>query len=114
SGRGARCAREGAALPCAGAGTPGGARVATHLAAQGGLCGTRQDRARAVRRMTHVAVIGAGPAGLMAAEVMARSGIGVTVYERMPSIGRKLLMAGRGGLNLTHSEDFEPFLARYG
>ena len=64
--------------------------------------------------MKQVAVIGAGPAGLMAAEAMARSGIAVTVYERMPSVGRKLLMAGRGGLNLTHSEDFEPFLARYG
>lgn len=64
--------------------------------------------------MTHVAVIGAGPAGLMAAEVIARSGAGVTVCERMPSAGRKLLMAGRGGLNLTHSEELAPFLARYG
>ncbi len=64
--------------------------------------------------MTHVAVIGAGPAGLMAAEVIARGGARVTVYERMPSVGRKLLMAGRGGLNLTHSEELEPFLARYG
>jgi len=64
--------------------------------------------------MKQVAVIGAGPAGLMAAEVMAREGTRVTVYERMPSVGRKLLMAGRGGLNLTHSEGFAPFLARYG
>src|SRR5882724_6711840 len=61
-----------------------------------------------------VAVIGAGPAGLMAAEVLARGGAQVTVYDRMPSAGRKLLMAGRGGLNLTHSEAFEPFVARYG
>src|SRR3984893_13627566 len=61
-----------------------------------------------------VAIIGAGPAGLMAAEVLVRGGAQVTVYDRMPSAGRKLLMAGRGGLNLTHSEASEPFLARYG
>jgi uncharacterized flavoprotein (TIGR03862 family) len=61
-----------------------------------------------------VAVIGAGPAGLMAAEVLAKGGARVTVYDRMPSAGRKLLMAGRGGLNLTHSEPLERFLARYG
>ncbi len=60
------------------------------------------------------AVIGGGPAGLMAAEVLARAGVAVTVYDRMPSLGRKFLMAGRGGLNLTHSEDLAPFLARYG
>src|SRR3954471_12788174 len=62
---------------------------------------------------THVAVIGAGPAGLMAAEVLARGGISVTVYDTMPSAGRKFLMAGRGGLNLTHSEPLLVFLARY-
>jgi uncharacterized flavoprotein (TIGR03862 family) len=50
----------------------------------------------------------------MAAEALARGGAAVTVYDRMPSAGRKLLMAGRGGLNLTHSEASEPFLARYG
>ena len=61
-----------------------------------------------------VAVIGAGPAGLMAAEVLAQGGAGVTVYDAMPSAGRKLLMAGRGGLNLTHSEALPQFLARYG
>jgi uncharacterized flavoprotein (TIGR03862 family) len=60
-----------------------------------------------------VAVIGAGPAGLMAAEVLARGGAGVTVYDAMPSAGRKFLMAGRGGLNLTHSEPLPEFLARY-
>ena len=64
--------------------------------------------------MPTAAVIGAGPAGLMAAEVLARAGVTVTVYDRMPSPGRKLLMAGRGGLNLTHSEPLETFLARYG
>lgn len=61
-----------------------------------------------------VAVIGGGPAGLMAAEVLAQAGCKVTVYEKMPSVGRKLLMAGRGGLNLTHSEALAPFLTRYG
>lgn len=61
-----------------------------------------------------VAVVGAGPAGLMAAEMLAKAGVKVTIYERMPSVGRKLLMAGRGGLNLTHSEPGPAFLARYG
>jgi uncharacterized flavoprotein (TIGR03862 family) len=61
----------------------------------------------------NVAIIGAGPAGLMAAEVLAQGGIEVTVYDAMPSVGRKFLMAGRGGLNLTHSEPLPQFLARY-
>jgi uncharacterized flavoprotein (TIGR03862 family) len=61
-----------------------------------------------------VAVVGGGPAGLKAAEVLASGGATVTVYDRMPSFGRKFLLAGRGGLNLTHSEDMAPFLARYG
>jgi len=64
--------------------------------------------------VTTVAVVGGGPAGLMAAEVLSAVGAKVTVYERMPTVGRKLLMAGRGGLNLTHSEPFDRFLARYG
>jgi len=59
------------------------------------------------------AVIGAGPAGLIAAEVLAEGGASVTVFDAMPSAGRKFLMAGRGGLNLTHSEPLEQFLARY-
>jgi hypothetical protein len=61
-----------------------------------------------------VTVIGGGPAGLMAAEVLSRGGARVAVYDAMPSVGRKFLMAGRGGLNLTHSEALESFLARYG
>ena len=60
-----------------------------------------------------VAIIGAGPAGLMAAEVLAQGGARVIVYDAMPSAGRKFLMAGRGGLNLTHSEKLPQFLARY-
>lgn len=61
-----------------------------------------------------VAVIGGGPAGLMAAERMAAAGLAVTVFDRMPSSGRKLLVAGRGGLNLTHTEPLDRFLGRYG
>ena len=60
------------------------------------------------------AVIGAGPAGLMAAETLSERGIAVAVYDSMPSAGRKLLMAGRGGLNITHSEPLPAFLSRYG
>ena len=60
-----------------------------------------------------VAVIGAGPAGLMAAETLAQGGASVTVFDVMPSAGRKFLMAGRGGLNLTHSEPLDAFLSRY-
>lgn len=62
---------------------------------------------------SHVTIIGAGPAGLMAAEVLARGGVRVTVYDAMPSAGRKFLMAGRGGLNLTHSEPLPQFMPRY-
>ena len=58
-------------------------------------------------------VIGGGPAGLMAAERLALAGAGVSVYERMPTLGRKFLMAGRGGLNLTHGESMEQFVQRY-
>lgn len=61
-----------------------------------------------------VAVIGGGPAGLMAAEGLSARGVQVDVFDAMPSVGRKFLMAGRGGLNLTHSEPAGPFLARYG
>jgi uncharacterized flavoprotein (TIGR03862 family) len=61
-----------------------------------------------------VSVIGGGPAGLMAAETLIRGGAQVDLYDRMPSLGRKFLLAGRGGLNLTHSEPREAFLSRYG
>jgi uncharacterized flavoprotein (TIGR03862 family) len=64
--------------------------------------------------VTSVAIIGGGPAGLMAAERLSARGCAVTVYDRMPTFGRKMLMAGRGGLNLTHSEPFERFVGRYG
>jgi uncharacterized flavoprotein (TIGR03862 family) len=60
-----------------------------------------------------VAIIGAGPAGLMAAEVLSNAGIQVHVYDAMPSAGRKFLLAGIGGLNLTHSEPLDTFITRY-
>ena len=59
-------------------------------------------------------VVGGGPAGLMAAEVLAAKGLRVAVHDHMPSVGRKLLLAGRSGLNLTHSEPTDAFVQRYG
>ena len=64
--------------------------------------------------MSTASVIGGGPAGLIAAETLAGAGVDVTVYERMPSPCRKFLLAGHGGLNITHSEDRDRFVARYG
>jgi uncharacterized flavoprotein (TIGR03862 family) len=61
----------------------------------------------------NVAIVGGGPAGLRAAEVLSGSGFPVTLYEAKPSVGRKFLVAGRGGLNLTHSEEKERFVTRY-
>ncbi|MDO9140657.1 MAG: TIGR03862 family flavoprotein [Methylobacter sp.] len=61
-----------------------------------------------------VAIIGGGPAGLMAAEVLSQAGVKVDLYDAMPSVGRKFLMAGKGGMNITHSEPMEAFLSRYG
>ncbi|HEU4852517.1 MAG TPA: TIGR03862 family flavoprotein [Telluria sp.] len=69
---------------------------------------TSQNKAR------HAVVIGGGPAGLMAAEVLANAGVRVDLYDAMPSVGRKFLLAGKGGMNITHSEDFAAFVGRYG
>ncbi len=61
-----------------------------------------------------VAIIGGGPAGLMAAEVLGQSGVSVDLYDAMPSVGRKFLLAGVGGMNITHAEDYPAFVSRYG
>ncbi|KQB53892.1 NAD(FAD)-utilizing dehydrogenase [Pseudomonas endophytica] len=61
----------------------------------------------------HVAIIGGGPAGLMAAEVLSQAGVQVDLYDAMPSVGRKFLLAGVGGMNITHSEAYPAFLSRY-
>jgi uncharacterized flavoprotein (TIGR03862 family) len=61
-----------------------------------------------------VAVIGGGPAGLMAAEVLAAGGVQVEVFDAMPSVARKFLLAGKGGMNITHSEPYPDFVRRYG
>lgn len=63
---------------------------------------------------SNVAVVGAGPAGLMAAEILVRAGLVVEVFDAMPSVARKFLMAGKGGMNITHSEEAASFVARYG
>lgn len=62
----------------------------------------------------HAVVIGGGPAGLMAAEALAGRGVAVDVYDAMPSVGRKFLMAGKGGMNITHAEPYDAFVGRYG
>lgn len=67
-----------------------------------------------IKKSKNIAIIGAGPSGLMAAEVIAQAGHQVTIYDQMPTFGRKFMMAGRGGLNLTHSEPLEKFITRYG
>lgn len=62
----------------------------------------------------HVAVIGGGPTGLAAAEVLSGAGVGVEVFDAMPSVGRKFLLAGKGGMNITHAEPYPEFVTRYG
>lgn len=66
-----------------------------------------------MKNSKNIAIIGGGPSGLMAAEIIAKAGHQVTIYDAMPTFGRKFLMAGRGGLNLTHSEPLEKFISRY-
>ena len=61
-----------------------------------------------------VTIIGGGPAGLMAAEVLSQAGIAVDIYDAMPSLGRKFLLAGIGGMNITHAENLDSFVSRYG
>ena len=61
-----------------------------------------------------VTIIGGGPTGLMAADILSQHNYSVTVFERKPSLGRKFLLAGRGGLNITHSENTNDFLKKYG
>ena len=61
----------------------------------------------------NIAIIGGGPAGLRAAEVAATAGAFVTLFDAKPSVGRKFLVAGKSGLNLTSSADFEPFVTQY-
>ncbi|MDD5275686.1 MAG: TIGR03862 family flavoprotein [Methylovulum sp.] len=64
--------------------------------------------------LKRVVVIGGGPAGLMAADVLSQAGIRVDIFDAMPTVGRKFLMAGKGGMNITHSEPFTNFLSHYG
>lgn len=64
--------------------------------------------------MRTVIVVGGGPSGLMAAQVLSDAGVSVQLFDAMPSVGRKFLLAGRGGLNLTHAEPFAPFVSRFG
>lgn len=71
-----------------------------------------QQAAHTVR--SRVAVVGGGPAGLMAAQQLALAGVQVDLYDAMPSVGRKFLLAGRGGMNITHAEPYEQFVTRYG
>ena len=71
-------------------------------------------KSAAVNESVEVAIIGGGPAGLMAAEVLSAAGVAVHLFDAMPSVGRKFLLAGKGGLNLTHSEGPEAFASRFG
>ena len=73
-----------------------------------------QSASAATPAQARIAIIGGGPAGLMAAEVLSQAGIQVDLYDAMPSVGRKLLLAGIGGLNITHSENFATFCTRFG
>ena len=78
------------------------------------MWGRSAASARQQSKRKTVAIIGGGPAGLMAAEVLSQAGVKVDLYDAMPSVGRKFLMAGKGGMNITHSEPSDKFLSRYG
>jgi uncharacterized flavoprotein (TIGR03862 family) len=91
---------------------PSGERVANAVSER-----TRPQnsgRKDGVRAAPAAAVIGGGPAGLMAAEMLLAGGVQVDLFDAMPSVGRKFLLAGKGGLNITHAESAEKFLTRYG
>ncbi len=75
---------------------------------------TMHDTATHSEPVARVAIIGGGPAGLMAAEVLSQGGVQVELFDAMPSVGRKFLLAGKGGMNITHSEPAEDFQRRYG
>lgn len=74
----------------------------------------RMDNLKSASDIADFAIVGGGPAGLMAADYLSGHGQKVTLYERMPTVGRKFLMAGKSGLNLTHNEDYNCFIARFG
>lgn len=78
-----------------------------------GSCGLNEQRMIYKGAMKDVLIVGAGPAGLFAADRLSTAGLAVHIIDRMPSPARKLLMAGRGGLNITHSEDLTQFKGRY-
>lgn len=75
---------------------------------------TQQATHTASPARARVAVVGGGPAGLMAAQQLALAGVQVDLYDAMPSVGRKFLLAGRGGMNITHAEPYSQFVTRYG
>jgi len=75
---------------------------------------TQESQTASVKKARSIAIIGGGPAGLMAAEAALRGGVRVDLYDSMASVGRKFLLAGKGGLNLTHAEPMDAFLSRYG
>ena len=62
----------------------------------------------------NISIVGGGPAGLMAAYILSKNKFCVTIFDRKPSFGRKFLLAGRGGLNITHSEEKNTFIKKYG
>jgi uncharacterized flavoprotein (TIGR03862 family) len=84
------------------------------LLADDRIFGGSGDREFEIMTDARIGIVGGGPAGLMAAEVLSGLGHGVTVFEAMPTVGRKFLLAGKSGLNITHSEPYETFATRFG